>query len=184
MKNQNSEIIKLHLGCRNKKIHGFINVDIDPSVKPDLVDDVRFLTSYTDESVDVIYASHVLEHFKKREYIKVLTRWFSLLKKGGVLRLAVPDIEACVSHYNKFQNLNLLKNLIWGAQEDEYAAHYNGWDFESLRVELQTIGFNKIYKWDWKKTEHFYIDDYSQAYLPRMDKVNGMLMSLNIEAVK
>jgi SAM-dependent methyltransferase len=179
-----SKLIKLHLGCRSKKIHGFVNIDIDPSVEPDLIEDVRSLPSFKQNSVDLIYASHVLEHFKKREFIKILMRWHEILKPGGVLRLAVPDIEACINHYNKFQNLNILKNLIWGAQEDEYAAHYNGWDFESLKLELQTIGFNKIYKWDWKKTEHSYVDDYSQAYLPRLDKVNGMLMSLNIESIK
>ena len=50
--------------------------------------------------------------------------------------------------------------------------------------DLKSVGFRDVKRYDWKKTEHFYIDDYSQAYLPHMDKIRGNLMSLNVEAVK
>ena len=53
--------IKLHLGCFDRKIHGFINIDIRKDVCPDIVDDVFKLTSFEDGSVDLIYACHVLE---------------------------------------------------------------------------------------------------------------------------
>lgn len=33
----------------------------------------------------------------------------------------------------------------------------------------------------WKNTEHSQFDDYSQSYIPHMDKINGTLMSLNVE---
>jgi len=46
------------------------------------------------------------------------------------------------------------------------------------------MGFCDVRVYDWKSTEHFYVDDYSQAYLPHMDKTNGKLMSLNVEATK
>jgi hypothetical protein len=41
-----------------------------------------------------------------------------------------------------------------------------------------------VSKYDWRDTEHSELDDFSQSYLPHMDKDNGKLMSLNIEAVK
>jgi hypothetical protein len=53
-----------------------------------------------------------------------------------------------------------------------------------LEHDLKTIGFDKIYKYDWRNTEHSDIDDFSQCYLPHMDKENGKLMSLNVEAIK
>ena len=46
------------------------------------------------------------------------------------------------------------------------------------------IGFKDVYKYDWRQTEHSYIDDYTQSYLPHMDKENGTLLSLNVEAIK
>ena len=49
---------------------------------------------------------------------------------------------------------------------------------------LKSLGFSEVKKYDWRKTSHSQFDDHSQAYLPHMDKENGDLMSLNIEAVK
>ena len=46
------------------------------------------------------------------------------------------------------------------------------------------IEFNNVRKWDFTKTEHSQHDDHSQAFLPHMDKENGTLISLNIEAIK
>jgi len=44
-------------------------------------------------------------------------------------------------------------------------------------------GANTLHE-DWRDTDHVNYDDFSQAHLPHMDKVNGLLMSLNLEAVK
>ena len=45
------------------------------------------------------------------------------------------------------------------------------------------FGLDNVKEWDWRQTEHGQSDDYSQSYLPHMDKENGMLMSLNLQAV-
>jgi hypothetical protein len=57
-------------------------------------------------------------------------------------------------------------------------------DFTSLSTRLLEAGFKKTERYDWRNTEHANIDDYSQAYIPHMDKENGMQVSLNIEAIK
>ena len=93
--------MKLHLGCGEKKIKGFINVDIREDVHPDLIDDVCTLLTIKDNSIDLIYACHVLEHLGRHEYMKVLERWYNVLTKGGVLRIAVPDFEKVVNYYKK-----------------------------------------------------------------------------------
>ena len=36
----------------------------------------------------------------------------------------------------------------------------------------------------WRETEHSQFDDHSQAYVPHMDKENGVLISLNVECNK
>jgi len=55
---------------------------------------------------------------------------------------------------------------------------------KSLEKLLNEIGFSSIKRYDWRNTEHANIDDHSQAYYPHMDKENGLLISLNIEAHK
>jgi len=177
-------LTKLNLGCFDRKIHGFINIDIREDVNPDVVDDVFKLNNFQENSVDLIYACHVLEHADYVESERALNRWFAVLKPGGVLRLAVPDMEAHFAHYYYHKDLRLLHSTFWGSQKHPYDYHKNGWDFKKLNEDLSNVGFTKVVRYDWRKTEHFYVDDYSQTYYPHMDKENGKLMSLNVEATK
>lgn len=176
--------MKLHLGCGSKYINNFINIDILDSSKADIICDVVSLEVFQEKTIDLIYACHVLEHFGRNKYKDALKRWFDLLKPNGILRLSVPDIEACFNFYSKTKELDKIIGLLYGKQDNPYNIHYIGFDFNSIKTSLIDIGFKEIKRYDWKNTEHFHIDDFSQAYLPHMDKENGMLMSLNIEAVK
>ena len=151
----------------------------------DIVDDVSKLIHIEKESVDLIYACHILEHFKRKEYFNILERWTQLLKPGGKLRLSVPDLEKVAQLYiNGEFELEKMIGLIYGGQTYLYNFHYMGFDFKSLRKDLKKLKYTNIKRYDWKETEHASIDDYSQAYLPHMDKENGILMSLNVEAIK
>jgi len=177
---------KLNLGCNDRKIHGFINIDSREEVGPDLVGDVTNLDTMRidNSSVDLIYASHILEHFDFETSENILKHWYKKLKKGGVLRLAVPDIGAVCSYYLKTKDLQILSSFFWGGQNYDTDYHLCGWDFTSIEKTLSSIGFTSIGRYDWRDTEHYYVDDYSQAYLPHMDKDKGVLLSLNVEAVK
>ena len=176
--------MKLHLGCGNKRIEGFINIDCRYLPTVDVVENIRFLRTFKNNSVELIYASHVLEHFSRWEYKQCLRRWFEILQPGGIARIAIPDFEMICEHYMKFRDLRKLSGLLYGGQDYEENNHFWCWDSDNIKKELFEIGFSSIKKYDWKKTEHSHIDDCSQAYLPHMDKENGMLMSLNVEAVK
>jgi len=50
-----------------------------------------------------------------------------------------------------------------------------------LTNDLKNIGYSRVTGWD---TEYYEFDDFSKAYLPHMDKENGILMSLNVLAWK
>jgi len=178
---------KLHLGCGRKYIPGFYHVDILPLPHIDLVSRVERLPSIANDSVELIYAAHVLEHFSRKEYRAVLVEWFRVLERGGVLRLAVPDFAACAKLYHEQglkDGLTGLVGLIVGGQRDEYDYHRMVFDEPLLTRELLSVGFREVSRWDWRTTEHAQVDDYSQAYLPHLDKTHGTLMSLNLEAVK
>jgi len=73
--------------------------------------------------------------------------------------------------------------FIWGGKKYDYDYHFTGWDEDCLTNLLLKAGFDKVRKWDTFKSEHFYVDDYSKAFLPHMDFKNGRQMSLNLEAV-
>lgn len=188
--------MKLNLGCGTKRMPGFVNVDVryNPNpvtdankvfTDPDVIDDITVLSKFEDNSVDLIYSCHVFEHFKKFERMDVLRRWFQVIKPGGTIRLAVPDFEAVAYAYvNKIVPLEKLWSALSGSQRHPYDFHYHCYDFDHLKEDLEAAGFVGVRRYDWRKTEHADIDDYSRAYYPHMDFDNGFLLSLNVEADK
>jgi predicted SAM-dependent methyltransferase len=173
---------KLHLGCGTKHLENYTNIDIRYLPGVDEVNNIRFLRNYKENSVDEIYACHVLEHFGRWEYKEVLKRWFEILKPGGKLRLAVPDFGSIVAHYRTPEGkLNDVIGLLYGGQDYDENYHYITFDYSSLETDLKQIGFKELNLWD---PEKYSGDDFSKAYLPHMDKENGILMSLNIIAIK
>lgn len=183
-------MIKLHLGC-GKRDFGADWVHIDgshfPHVKYHNVRDLDF----EDNSVDLIYASHLFEYFDIEEGREVLKEWNRVLKVGGVLRLAVPDFEAMVKLYldsdiplKKFIGPLYGKMTANDGDEDFNIYHRMTYDLDTLSDLLSSCGFGSVKRYDWRKTEHAEFDDHSQAYIPHMDKDSGTLISLNIEAQK
>ena len=173
--------MKLHLGCGTKHLKGYINVDIRYLPGVDEVNNIRFLRNYKSDSVDEIYACHVLEHFGRWEYKEVLKRWFEILKPGGKLRLAVPNFSSICKYYTETGDLKSLIGLLYGGQDYDENYHYITFDPSSIYDDLKDIGFNEITGWNCEEYEG---DDFSKAYLPHMDKENGILMSLNLMAIK
>ena len=167
-----------------RSIEGWDNIDIyydSPSV---IKGDISKLPAYNDNSVDIIYASHVLEHFHKDTYFSVLKLWHDKLKPGGILRLAVPDFEQVCIQYLEKRNITEVSGLTLGGQKNPYDFHGMIFDQPLLYDTLSTIGFVDIHRYDWRVTDHHNVDDFSQAYLPHMLKEGGRLMSLNMEAKK
>lgn len=180
-------MLKLHLGCGSKSIPGFVHVDIVDGPNIDVRSSVDDLCEFSDASVDLIYASHVLEHFGRREVETVLREWFRVLKPGGTIRLAVPDFAAVVALYEEEglkDGMSGLVGLVCGGQRNQYDFHKIIFDEPFLAFLLRKVGFSDVRRWDWRATEHAGVDDFSQAYIPHMDKENGRLMSLNLEAIK
>ena len=54
-----------------------------------------------DETVDVLYSSHMLEHLDRNEASMFLKKAFRVLRPGGVIRIAVPDLKKQVKKYNE-----------------------------------------------------------------------------------
>ena len=176
--------MKLHVGSGNKHLPGYENIDIRYLPGVDRVENVKFLRSFKESTIHEIYACHVLEHFTRWDYMTVISRWYQLLIKGGTLKIAVPDFEQIVTTYNKTKNLESIIGLLYGGQDYDENFHHIIWDFNTLKKDLESIGFVDIKRYDWRDTIHSNIDDYSQSYLPHLDKTNGTLMSLNIIALK
>ena len=181
-------MVQLHIGCGKRYIPGFIHIDLADFSHIDYKTDVSDLSMFKDNSVDLIYTCHVLEYFDRIQVKDVLKEWRRVLKPKGILRVAVPDFEALIKVYQQYGNLSLIIGPLYGRWEIEGSKkvvyHRTVYDFESLKKVLESAGFVNIHRYDWRKTIHKDYDDYSQAYIPHMDKEHGLLISLNIEGEK
>lgn len=183
--------IKLHIGCGNRFLEGYTHIDIVNFPHVDYVHNAQTLPMLEDGSVNLIYSAHLLEHFFSYEVSKVLQEWRRVLEIGGTIRLAVPDFESLISVYRKYNDIDLIRGSLYGkstrVQGYNEPSHKTVYDFASLKKLLNDTGFSNVHRWDWREVftgKHAGFDDYSQAYIPHMDKDNGVLVSLNIEAIK
>jgi len=89
---------KLNLGCGGVKIPDWINIDIEPGA--DIILNLKTGLPFQDNSVRYIYSEHVLEHFSRDEGLSILKECFRVLSKGGVIRIAMPDLDHIIEKYS------------------------------------------------------------------------------------
>ncbi|MBA3588105.1 methyltransferase domain-containing protein [Methylibium sp.] len=176
--------MKLHLGCGRRFIPGFVHLDAIDFPHVNHVRNVDDLSCFDADSCDLIYACHIVEHFTRTQVGTVLREWGRVLRPGGTLRIAVPDFEAICEVYTRTKDLRLVIGPVFGRQDHQHNFHYSAFDFDAARQLLEDCGFTDVRRYDWRETEHADVDDFSQAYIPHMDKANGTLISLNIECTK
>ncbi len=150
-------LVKLNLGCGDKHLPHYINVDIVESRlghKPDVVCDIRVLEPFKDQTVDEVLAVHVIEHVHRWEVLGVLKEWFRVLRPGGKIVLETPNLlSACKA---------LLENPLKGARpgregqmtmwplygdpswKDEHMMHKWLFTPQSLAEVMHEAGFKEI----------------------------------------
>ncbi len=105
----------LNLGCGNEFREGWINVDFKTTDDGVLAHDLNEPLPFESDSFDVVYHSHVLEHFPKQRAASFVDECYRVLRPGGVIRVAVPDLEGIARLYLQF-----LDKLRQGKDEFEF----------------------------------------------------------------
>ena len=119
----------LNLGCGVRFHKDWINADMCPSdvsvMKCNFLNGIPF----EDNFFDVVYHSHVLEHFPQKAANYFISECYRILKPGGVLRVVTPNLERITQEY-----LHNLQKAIDGSTEAEQ-------DYDWILLELydQTV---------------------------------------------
>jgi predicted SAM-dependent methyltransferase/outer membrane murein-binding lipoprotein Lpp len=143
---------KLHVGCGKVKLPGWLNIDVEPGA--DLVIDVRQGLPFEENSVDFIYNEHFVEHLTYEEGEKVLREFWRCLKKGGVLRIATPDLDFIVQLYSRD-----FKNQDWFP---------SGFEF----VKTKGMAMNMAFRW------------WGHQYLYNEEDLTGQLIKVGFQNIK
>jgi len=97
----------LNLGCGSHFNPNWVNVDFakmgDEIIGHNLLNGIPF----DDNTFEVVYHSHVLEHFQKEDAVKFIKECYRVLKPGGIIRIAIPDLEQIVSNYNRLFTIGM-----------------------------------------------------------------------------
>lgn len=160
--------LKLNIGCGTSGVEGWVNIDNSPTIllsrlpwgrrifrTPDWPRDVRRMDvrkriAYPDSSVSCIYSSHTFEHFTYEESSAVTRECFRILKRGGILRIVVPDLAIAVREYlsdtadPKASHRFVGRLLLGGSWRDLLhpgAHHQQMFDARSLVHMLKEAGF-------------------------------------------
>jgi hypothetical protein len=164
---------KFHLGCGTIFIKDYLNIGWWPHLgestlyaNPNGVEGT-YLYNHdlvkgipaADNSLDVVYHSHMLEHLTYAEGIEFTHACFRVLRPGGLLRVLVPDLELWSKNYvygnqfffDEYRRIGLENNkdlyptngaVFMGMLHNH--GHKMGYDFETLVSVLSRSGFEKI----------------------------------------
>lgn len=144
--------LRLHVGCGEKYLPSFINVDMNLFRKIDLWLDVRNPLPFPTGALEGIYAQETLEHFYPDELERVLRECHRVLKPGGFIRMEVPHLRHAVEAYltgksswfpdwpRSYRSMGgrLSNFLLCDGQ------HRNVFDFSLWEELLQAAGFSDI----------------------------------------
>jgi len=175
-------MIKLNLGCGSVRPQSWINTDsslnanvqriplIGKSIAR-LFNPVQYDSSnivymnlnkkwrYADNSIDIVYASHLFEHLSLKATAIFLKEAYRTLKPGGVMRIVVPDLFQISKKYiNEYEKLDSNQDttifIMWAINMHREGQYGNPNFFKKLVYEFQGYPHQHKYMYDPKSLSH------------------------------
>jgi predicted SAM-dependent methyltransferase len=173
----------VHLGCGPINHPAFINVDAVPLPHVHYVGSIARLPMFRDDTVDLLYASHCLEHISYHKTHEVLAEWYRVLKPGGVLRVSVPDLDRLIEIYEADgRNVSSIIGQLYGGHDSPYNVHMAIFNRTGLEQLMTSVGFENCRLWSPHGDHLSDLTDFA-SFTKRLGEVDYPV-SLNIEAAK
>lgn len=174
--------LKLHLGCGQTYLDGYVNIDwpssehtVQTKSVADRLEDITELR-YGRNTVHEIRLHHVFEHFRRPQVAAMAACWNTWLVSGGTLHIEVPDLGRIARVFaNPFSSLKtraVAERHLFGSHEAAWAAHFEGYDEHILRKLLGTFGFEvtKVVRKTWRGTHNIHVFSRKSEDLPTREE--------------
>jgi len=160
---------KLNLGCGEDTKAGYVNVDFQPHVKPDIVHDLNALPyPFPDNSFELIEAFHILEHLD-RPFL-IMKELHRLLKPGGVLHIKAPHFSRGFTHTEHKSGFDVIFPYYFNSSFTK--SGYYGVDFIHKKTELHWMAFFHLMK-------HLRVPSTTLAILGALNNVINFFANIN-----
>jgi predicted SAM-dependent methyltransferase len=134
----------LNLGCGQQFHQSWVNIDFVSTGEGVLAHNILRGIPYPDNLFDVVYHSHLLEHFSKSDGVDLIVECYRVLKPNGIIRIAIPDLEEISKNY--------LKNLEGALEGDpEAALNYEWIMLEMFDQTVRNQGGGEMAKYFYRK---------------------------------
>lgn len=155
------KVKKLHIGCGENILSGWLNSDLSPHSDKVIPIDATDMFSLENDMFDYIFSEHMIEHISYSNGLAMLSESHRILKHGGKLRISTPDLQFLIDLYQKnpsklqkeyikwatdcfiknapyYDDIFVINNFVrdWG--------HLFIYDEKTLRSSLENVGFTKI----------------------------------------
>jgi len=106
------KVRKLQIGAGKAAISGWLATDINPTSKEVVYLDATKKFPFPDRTFDYICCEHMIEHISWEEGLLMLRECRRILKDGGVIRIATPDLAVLLKMYTKDKNTKMEQSYI------------------------------------------------------------------------
>lgn len=128
----------LNLGCGEHKKEGYVNLDWQPLVKPDVLHDLnQFPYPFPDHAFDLIEAVHIIEHLDRP--FRAMRELHRILKPGGTLHMKVPHFSRGFTHAEHSHGFDVTFPLYFNPRFT--SSGYAGFEFRLVTMKLHYIAF-------------------------------------------
>lgn len=177
-------IRRLNWGCGGAGESGWINSDLKEGPRIDISSDIRGGLPLEEDTIDYAVSVHALQEIPYPDLVPVLEELRRVLRRDGVLRLVVPDLEQAIHAYLKGNRryflvsdsdaeslgAKLVTQIVW------YGYSRTPFTFDFLQESLQKAGFRSVVRCGFGQTA---------SRFPRIVELdNREEESLFVEAVK
>ena len=104
---------KLQIGSGPTALPGWLCTDIAPRSPEIIYLDATARFPFEDNTFDFIYCEHMIEHISWAQGLFMLGECRRVLKEGGTIRVATPDLKVLIDLYNNSNTASVQAYVKW-----------------------------------------------------------------------
>ena len=159
---------KLQIGCCKNVLKGWLNTDISLRCLHGVYLDAGKHFPFPEASFSYVYSEHLFEHLTYQQGLNMLRESYRILKPGGVIRIATPDLHFLLNLYQEPEKPLHKAYMEYSVKQEGMpptavyviSRFHTSWghqiiyDMETLTRLLEQVGFRDICTCEMSKSKH------------------------------